>query len=561
MQLVRARVTHFRSVADSGEFVIEPDVTCLIGKNESGKTNILQALYRINPVESCARFDEVVDFPARLIQQRRQVPDGQMIPAVTARFRYDDEQMAEIDASIGPGTNPEFTVTGSYRSLNAFTHWCDEAAIVRHLCSGLSLPGSAASSVLAETTVPGLLRSLDALPEPAAARALAERIRGWRDHSVGGYLIDSHACPLLPKFVYFGECDFMPGKVSIPDLIRKRNGKALTRGERALLSLLAMAEVTPEDLRQADHHERLIRQLENVGNVISGEVSRWTRNKDLGISVKILPPEAGASPPLHEGPVLQIRVDNRRHHISVPLSERPGGFAWLFSFLAYLTELEVAHAGHLILLLDEPGLSMHARAQQDLMRVIDDHLAPRHQVLYTTGSPFMVPVSQLHRVRSIVDRKNRGTKVTTEISKIDQDAAYLVLAAASMNMAHAVFTGEHTLLLEAPSDVIYLDVLSNLTKRYQLPALDPHWVKSSAASASGANTGSLASGQLSGWVPLHWRASAACEDIAKVVGGVLDDVAALQRRVPHKQLAQGRVVACRQGRDQLVVVHHHIYCT
>ncbi len=108
--------------------------------------------------------------------------------------------------------------------------------------------------------------------------------------------------------------------------------------------------------------------------------------------------------------MLQIRVDNRRHHISVPLSERPGGFAWLFSFLAYLTELEVAHAGHLILLLDEPGLSMHARAQQDLMRVIDDHLAPRHQVLYTTGSPFMVPVSQLHRVRSIVDRKNRGTK-------------------------------------------------------------------------------------------------------------------------------------------------------
>ena len=109
-----------------------------------------------------------------------------MIPAVNARFRYDDQQMAEIDASIGPGTDPEFTVTGGYRSPNAFTHWCDEAAIVRHLCSGISLPAPIGSAVVAETTVAGLLRALEALPEPAPGQALVERIRGWRNHSVGG---------------------------------------------------------------------------------------------------------------------------------------------------------------------------------------------------------------------------------------------------------------------------------------------------------------------------------------------------------------------------------------
>lgn len=477
LQLVSGRVRYYRSVADSGEFAVEPDVTCLIGKNESGKTNVLQAFYRLNPVESSARFDEVLDFPARLTLQRRQLPDDRMIPAITASFRYDEEQMTEIEASIGPGTDPEVVVTAGYRSSTMAGHSCDEAAIVRHLCSGIDLQASAASAVTAETTVTGLLQALDALPEHAGAQALAERIRGWRDQSLNAYLIDTFAYPLLPKFVYFGESDVMPGKVSIPDLIRKRDGKALTRGERALLSLLAMAGVRPEDLRDAGRHERLIRELENAGNVISDEVSCWTRNKDLGISVKILEPEADAPPPLHEGPLLHVRVDNRRHRISVPLSRRPAGFAWLFSFLAYLSDLEVAQSGSLILLLDEPGLSLDTRAQQDLRAAIDDHLAPRHQVLYTTSSPFMVPVGQLHRVRLVSDNKNSGTKVSAQIVKSDNYGAYLVQAAVGANIANALFTGEHTLLVEAPSDLIYLEVLSNLAKRQQLPGLDPRWVK------------------------------------------------------------------------------------
>ena len=48
MKLARVHVTEFQSVRDSGAFEIG-DITCLVGKNESGKTAILQALYRLNP--------------------------------------------------------------------------------------------------------------------------------------------------------------------------------------------------------------------------------------------------------------------------------------------------------------------------------------------------------------------------------------------------------------------------------------------------------------------------------------------------------------------------------
>jgi hypothetical protein len=58
----------------------------------------------------------------------------------------------------------------------------------------------------------------------------------------------------------------------------------------------------------------------------------------------------------------------------------------------------------IILLLDEPGLSLHARAQEDLLRYFEQELKGDHQVLYTTHSRFMVDVKHFERVRIVQDK-------------------------------------------------------------------------------------------------------------------------------------------------------------
>lgn len=68
MQLVALRVTNYKSVDDSGEFTIA-DLTCLAGKNESGKTALLQALRRLRPVEAReASFNKTMEYPRRRMQ-------------------------------------------------------------------------------------------------------------------------------------------------------------------------------------------------------------------------------------------------------------------------------------------------------------------------------------------------------------------------------------------------------------------------------------------------------------------------------------------------------------
>jgi predicted ATP-dependent endonuclease of OLD family len=470
---VTAHITRYRSVEDSEEFVIEPDVTCLVGKNESGKTNILQALYRLNPVDESVAPDEVVDFPAWLAQQRRQRPEREMIPMVTATFRYDDKEAARIEKDLGPDalTTPEFTVAAGYRSNSKkFTHHYDEPAIVKWLCSKLNLPADTMACVNDQTTVAALAQILMnrevSTPADAEARRLAERIEGWPN--VDDYLTNTYALPLMPKFVYFDEYNLIPTEVHIPNLVRGDRSREPTPGERAVFSLLKMASIEPLEFHQPGR-ERQIRALENVSNTISDEVYQyWTQNQDLEVRMDFRDEEQVGE--------LQIRVYNRRHRISLPFSEQSRGFMWFFSFFAYFNELEEAQH-KLILLLDEPGMSLHGRAQRDLLRLIDERLAPYHQVLYTTHSPFMVSADHFHRVRTVIDRERSGTKVSADIFRADEDTAFPLLTAMGIEISQTLFIGAYTLLVEGPSDIIYLDVLSHLAKSRQQPGLDPRWVK------------------------------------------------------------------------------------
>ena len=304
MELIRAHITNYRSVEDSDEFDIEPDVTCLVGKNESGKTATMQALYRLNPVEETAAYDEVVDSPVRLTRQHQKLPPQQRIPVVKATFRLTADEVAEVETELGVGAlkSHEVTITAGYRSSGR--SWrvdYDESVMIEHLRGGLDLSSAAMQTLEAATSFQELAQAIRGLENrTAAATKLLERLEGWSEDPFECIL---DLLPWSPKFVYFDDYDFMPGKVSIPDLIRHRDQNTLTRGQRALLSLLRLAGATLEDFHQPDKHERLIRQLENASAVITDEVFEyWSQNDQLAVKLEVLQPEPEAVSPLNEGP-------------------------------------------------------------------------------------------------------------------------------------------------------------------------------------------------------------------------------------------------------------------
>lgn len=84
--------------------------------------------------------------------------------------------------------------------------------------------------------------------------------------------------------------------------------------------------------------------------------------------------------------------------VTTELATRSRGFVWFFSFLAWYGDVQ-REKQNVIILLDEPGTSLHGKAQADLLRYFEEELVPNHQLIYTTHSPFMVDSTRFDRVR------------------------------------------------------------------------------------------------------------------------------------------------------------------
>ncbi len=424
MKLTRARVTNYKSIDDTGWVSIE-DVTCLVGKNESGKTAFLQALRRLNPVPGSDHGFDLKDYPRKgYVQYKRSHKENPSI-VVRAEFQLTTAEVQEIEAALGEGV----------------------------LIS----------------------------PRVVARRDFDNR-RSWEvevdpNSGIEQSFVDDYLEKFIPQFVYFDDYSAMKGRISIEDLDRRAtHGGYLDDADRTFLSLLSLVQAELADLQDHSNYEHLKAELESAAIGISDEIFEfWNQNSQLRVQFDLSNANPNDSPPLNSGTILHVRIWNDRHRVSVPFDERSKGFVWFFSFLAYFSMLE-AENSDLVLLLDEPGLNLHATAQTDFLRFIDSRLAPKNQVIYTTHSPSMISLDKLSRIRMVQDLDREGTVISEDILSNDQEAVYPLQVALGHQMARTLFLAPNCLMVNSPSDLIYLQVMGEVLASDNGSRLDPRWV-------------------------------------------------------------------------------------
>lgn len=479
MRLTQARVTKFRSIEDSG-WVSFDDVTCLVGKNESGKTAFLQALARLRPVPGMpSKYDPVMNYPSKDYGLYRRKHADNPDTVVEVKFELTDDQMADIEAMFGAGVMTSGKTVGlskDYKNQSPWSFNTEEVVVVKHLLgkAGLSAPVLAEAEGVA--TVPALLALLSGLAEPmAATTAVIATINGWP-----GGLFRRQLTTLLnawaPRFFYFDDYSLMRGRVSVQHLKAKVAADELDERDRNFLAFLAVGGAELEEFEDEQNFERLTRELEATANSIGGQVFKyWTQNKLLRVNVQVSQANSDDEPPLDSGTILNVRIFNERHGVTVPFDERSRGFVWFFSFFAYFSDLQAA-PGSLILLLDEPGLSLHAKAQGDFLTFIEERLAPEFQTVYTTHSPFLIDPTHFERIRTVQDVDDVGTVISDEVFRNDSDTVFPLQAALGYELAQTLFLAPDNLLVEGPSDLIYLQVLGEAVLAKGGEPLDPRWV-------------------------------------------------------------------------------------
>jgi energy-coupling factor transporter ATP-binding protein EcfA2 len=479
MRLTRARVTNFRSIDDSG-WVSFGDTTCLVGKNESGKTAFLQALARLRPVPGKpGDYDPVLDYPSKDFGRYRKTHDTEPARVAEVTFELTDDEFAEMEGLFGVGVLTSKKTVGfskDYKNQSLWSFSTDEGVVVKHLVSqaGLSAPVLAQAEGL--STVAALSTFLGELPEPTATtQTVMATITSWGANGFRGQLANGFG-KLAPRFFYFDDYSVMRGRVSVQHLKAKVAASDLDERDRNFLAFLAVGGADLEEFEDELNFERLTRELEATANSIGAQVFKyWTQNQSLRVNVQVSQANPEDEPPLNSGTILNVRIFNDRHGVTVPFDERSRGFVWFFSFFAYFSDLD-ADPGSLVLLLDEPGLSLHAKAQADFLTFIEERLSPDFQTIYTTHSPFLIDAARFERIRTVQDVDERGTVVSDEVFRNDSDTVFPLQAALGYELAQTLFLGPDCLLVEGPSDLIYLQVLGEAVLAKGGEPLDPRWV-------------------------------------------------------------------------------------
>jgi len=285
----------------------------------------------------------------------------------------------------------------------------------------------------------------------------------------------------LPTFLYFADYYKLPGQVSIEDLSQRRAENRLETAHRVFIALLNLVGTSPENIQSMGQFEELVAELEAVSNRLSQEIFEyWSQNRHLEIDFRFDNARPQDPPPFNSGYIFRTRIKNRRHGVTVSFDERSAGFVWFFSFLIWFSQVKRNYGEDLFILLDDPALSLHARAQEDLLRYINEKLKPHHQVIYTTHSPFMIDPDNLLSIRTIedvvIDEEIEGTKVGDKVLSTDADTLFPLQAALGYDITQTLFVGKHTLLVEGPADLLYLKWFSEQLQERGKEYLDRRWV-------------------------------------------------------------------------------------
>ncbi len=487
MKLKEVRITNYQCVEDSEPFTIG-QLTALVGKNESGKTSLLKALERLNPV-SGAKFDAVQEYPRRRYSDYQDGRDAgaDADTVITTKWELEPADQKVLEDVLWDRAEKlkEVSIQKDYNNIVWLNCEFDERALVQTLLRDANLDEKLFGSASEATSIEELLKLLTDNGDDAAEKtALIAKINSSFPGADVIAVIEKRLVDRIPKFLYFPSYHHIPGRVSLNQLNEKRtaNPPQLKTPAHYFLALIELAGITLEKLVGVGKFEEYLAKLEAVSLRMTDTIFKyWSQNKHLKVQFRVDEGRKDDEPPFNAGHVFRTQIENTRHGATVNFDSRSAGFVWFFSFLVWFSRVNKKYGDNIFILLDEPGLNLHARAQADLLRFIREKLCPSHSVVYTTHSPFMIDVDDLGSVRTVEDVTSAqgellGTKVGEKILSTDADTLFPIQTALGYDLTQSFFVGKHTLVVEGPSEYFYFKAISRILREKGRVSMDQRWV-------------------------------------------------------------------------------------
>ena len=495
MRLRKFRVRAYRCIHDSGEITVG-DLAAFVGRNESGKTTILQALTLLNRDEVVSDLD-LCDEMSEELKSEIKLVEGEFelslkeISLIKEKFPNIPEikKVRIFRTNKNPNTQYDF---GSVeiseevnKGINSWENFTEKIfnfleTIPNHIRIQLKtkfFEGKPPKSQevfdsemaefsnnvhVAATEEPRVIeewKKIYAKPE----NQFSNLLKGTTDRNALENFIESD---LHPRFVYFSDYKKIFGNIKLNEYQQAERGEHregieyIEEFDRAetVRNLFYLAELDINEMdRLRDSPSKLIKFLNTASNRLTNRINPAWKGDPIHVDLRYLP-----------GNIMSVVISDVHRDGTITntglLNRRGEGFMWTFSFIVnFAAETQRAELKEAILLLDEPARNLHPTQQVGISDLLKN-LAGSNQVLYATHSPFMIfDYTPGNLLVVELDKRKHLSRIFYDYWNADDKTLIPILYGLSKGLVESIVDREigtnsrPIIIVETMSDSMYLN--------------------------------------------------------------------------------------------------------
>lgn len=481
MQLKTFEINNFRSIKHV-KCQISPKITVLAGKNESGKTNVLLALERFDTdftdddKPRGAGKDEIPSIEGNFVLSKKEVE--QVLEKLDISI---DNKSFDLTVKTSPDYKYKFS--GSYyeilknkieepsrEPLNDFNNLIqtmkevsEEQGSSIDLDSIQSLESTIVEKNLNQLTSmqqqltknPNLWGGSVTMDRITSSQGLLNQLREYAKKMDELHKILESLVPSVVLFDSFE--DQLPSEIDLTEAINIKNNDSEFN---IVTDFVELSELNLEALQNPDRQNRA--QVTSRATTISSELfGKYWKQDPIDIEIK------------YDEPKLTFFVKDRGDDYPFKPEQRSKGIQWFMCFLARL-KAQGAYENNLILV-DEPGLYLHAQAQQNVLDLLEEIADDNNQIIFSTHSPYLIDPDKLNRIRLVIkDKTKKITQIENQFNKnADIETITPIITAIGLDISKGVaFAKKCNIIVEGVSDYYYILGMKKFleqNKNYKFP--------------------------------------------------------------------------------------------
>jgi len=468
MKLKKFKITNFKSITDSGDCYLTDTITILAGKNESGKTSILEALQDFDtdkkiresakPIKSPESVPEIsitfivekdtikeileeIKSPLKAmndleIELIKTFPDVYSFGKTTLQNEiFGGKEIEKIQKSIKDKWNKIKAIRTKYDALGGslfdfeFSDFASEKTLFVNF-KNATTPNIAQIEEKERDIFSKLLTEIEADISNlenlfATETKFLEALKQW-----------------IPNFILFNSFeDIFPNKIPFAELEKNEWIKDLS-----VISDLKITTIKGTDDRGKEKHK------DDINIKLNKDYEKfWTQDvSNLSVNWD------------SEHLYFWIKEDGYPYEPSL----RSKGRQWHLAFYIKVSARANEKIPNIILI-DEPGLFLHAKAQEDILGKLEDS-AKEVQLIFSTHSPYLLEADKLNRVRLVHRSKKTGTEIENKVHALaDKETLTPILTAIGLelNAGISALDKVNNAVVEGLSDVYYLNAFKKILSK------------------------------------------------------------------------------------------------